>query len=296
MSVSFAVVSVTSSYISVDRGNEKIKEEIEEIVEDDEIIKFHKMNIANEEFIKVINDNIGSEVDAIKIFVGNNFYQAIFVCLSNVQKHISPKINMLGSQITNGILTESPVMIFKYKVLSDTKIEFDNLTHTDVISILEDKFFHYGVVLRDNNAVETYMYQQNMLDNVMYKYGIQYVEDNYQTDDIELGDMVFKIGYNKNSLHINEKLSKIVGKNVNGDVFCSLCYKQDHMKESTFISINKEQCLKILEIISSSKFDSSNYYTNMTPENSNEVSDKDTSQIVISPYTTIERMYNSIIV
>jgi hypothetical protein len=296
MIISYAIISLTQSHVCVDKGDEQIKHDIEEFLEDDDIIKFHKLNTSNDDFVQIIANNIGKSIEAVKIFVGNNFYQAIFVGMPNVNvKNIEMKsINMLGTQITGGIYCISPVAIFKYKIKLDTEIEFDNLTHSDVVSILNDRFFHNGVLIKSDNTIESYIYQQHMLDNVMYKYGIEFVQNNFQTDEIELGDMIFKIAYNKNDKIINKELTKIIGQNVYGDVFCNLYYKEDHNKEPNFISINKEQCLKIIKILSNPKFDSSDYYTNITPENSSEVSNKDVSQIVVSPYTTIDRMYNTL--
>jgi hypothetical protein len=297
MAVNYAVVSVTSSHINYQLSNAKIREDIEELVEDDEIVTFHKLeDFDNSTFLEAIVKHTGCDVvDGVKIFIGEKFYQAMFVPQSNVEIFDSSKVNMLGTQITNGIPTLNPVVIFKYKVKSDTEIEFDNLTYIDLVSILEDKFFHTGVFIKlnpdESYNMEQYTYQQHILDATMDKYSVEYINENFLTDEIELGDMIFKIAHNKNAPTVNKKLSKIVGHTVNGDVWCGLYYKPDHTRESTFISINKDHVLKILEILHNAQFNSCDHYKNITTETAENITDKDVSQLVISPYTNIDRLY-----
>ena len=298
MAISYAVISITSSHINYQIDDDKIKNDIDELLDDDEIVNFYKLeDLEKETFAREIVRHVCHDVvEGTQIFIGDNFYQTMFYPRSNVQETYLTKLNMLGTQINNGILTESAVVIFKYNIKSDTEIEFANLTRYDLYLILEDKFFHKGVMLRINNNMELYTYQQNMLDAIAFKYGIPYVEENFLIDDVEFGNMVFKIAHNKNEKVVNEKMSKIAKNIINGDVWCSLHYKSDHLHESIFISINKEHLYKILEILENPNFNSSDIYTNITAETAQVMSNSDngnddSSQIVISPYTKIDRMY-----
>ena len=128
--IRFAVVSVTPSYINVEQDDEKIKEDIEELLEDEDNVNFHKMIDTHNGFVCAVAEHVGNDgpIDATKIFIGETFYQIIHIPMSNVTKPSNAKVNKLGSQLTNGIYTDHPVMVVKYKVKSDTEIEFDNLT------------------------------------------------------------------------------------------------------------------------------------------------------------------------
>lgn len=292
----YAVVHHTRAMIDIHRGEGRIKEDIEELIEDEDNLTLHKLENPHNptSLISVIQKHINPTgvISGSKIYVKDTFYQVFLDPLSNVEKHSDKKINKLGSQFADGILTDKPVMVIKYKTLSDTKIDFDNIRYPDLQSILEEKFIKSGMVYRCDGSSDKYTYIQNHLDNIMYKFGEQYVLDNFQYDEIELGpDMVFVVGFNKNEIEENKVMSKICKNPVKGDAYCSLYSKGDHLKEASYIPINKEMFEKIVWLLQFAKFDEVDTSKEMTKDNAEEMTSVDVSQVIISPYSKIARMY-----
>lgn len=296
MSIKFAVIHITQAYIDVNRGQKQIKEDIEELLEDEDNMTFHTME-SDKEFIEKINEHIkpsGGVVSGSQIFIGDKFYQAVFESVSNVTKISSSKLNKLGTQFTDGVETDKAVIVFKNRILADDHVEFESINMTDLMEILEDKFIKRGVFLKRDGTRSTYTYSQNHLDNLMYKYGEQYVLDNFQYDELELGDMVFVVSSNKNATEKNTVMTKIVGKDVNGDVYCSLYRKNDHTGAGSYISFNNEILDKIMFILQCKNFKSEDHHENITPENIEKKSTEQTGQKIVSPYATINRIYEKL--
>jgi hypothetical protein len=290
MTLDIAVIKKTPTFIDVNRGIEQIKGDIDEIVDDVDCVKIETINDQNE-LINFLVTNIepsGNMISGSKNYINDTLYQCMFEGLSNVEDHSSKSLNMLGSQFSDGVPTERPVVITKNKIISDSNIELTSISRYDLKALLEDKFIKQGVIYKQNGTKETYNYSQNHLDNLMYKLGKDYVLNNYQYDEMELGNMVFIIASDKTETDKNELMSSIVKKPVCGDVFCSLYMKQDHLQEAMYISIDLKQFDKITFLLSNPNFDP-------TDENYGKLdSSQHHDQLNISPHTTIDRMYNSI--
>ena len=296
MTITFAVVKVTSMYIDVNRGQEKIKDDIEEIIDDEDYIEFHTMENQSQ-FLECIAKHInppGNTVTGTKTYLNGKLYQSVFDALSNTIDQSDTKLNKLGTQFADGIPTEREVILIKNNIISDTEVELTSISKLEVKNLLEDKFIKSGIVYKANQSSEMYTYSQNHLDNLMHKYGQDYVLNNFQYDEMEIGDMIFTISSNKNETNENSLMSKIVGKNVSGDTFCSLYMKGDHTKEAVYISLTKDIFDKIVYLLQCSDFDPTddNTFENLNNENAERIMDSHNSQIVISPFTVINRMYN----
>lgn len=296
MTITFAVVKITSMYVDVNRGQEKIKDDIEEIIDDEDYIEFHTME-NQDKFLECITKHInppGNTVTGTKTYLDGKLFQSVFDALSNTIDQSNTKLNKLGTQFADGIPTEREVILIKNNIISDTEVELTSISKLEVQRLLEDKFIKNGIVYKANKSCESYTYSQNHLDNLMHKYGQDYVLNNFQYDEMEIGDMIFTISSNKNETEENLLMSKIVGKNVAGDTFCSLYMKGDHTKEAVYISLNKDIFDKIIYLLQCSDFDPTddNTFENLNNENAERVMDSHNSQIVISPFTVINRMYN----
>lgn len=296
MPITYAVIEKTQFYIDVNRGIEQVIEDIENAVEDEEYIKLHTMDHPDE-FLKCIEKHIDPKNDIIsgvKTYVGNKLFQTIFIGTSNTITTQDSMLNKLGTQFADGIKTERTVMLIKNIIKSDTHVELDSISRSDIRQVLENKFISRGIVYSPSGNIEEYTYSQNHLDNIMYKYGQQFVLDNFHYDELEIGDMVFIIACNKNDTNDNKTMSNIVGKKVCGDAFCSLYYKSDHTRDSTYISLTKEMFKKILFLMANKNFDptDSGSYVNLTTENAENVMNDHNPQIIIPPETVISRMYS----
>lgn len=295
MPITFAVVKKTSAFIDVNRSQDQIKEDIEDMIDDEDYVEFYTMN-NHTDLLQCISDHVtpsSNLVTGTKTYISGKLYQSIFDALPNTVDQSNAKINKLGSQFTDGILTENPVMIIKNNIISDTEVELISISKHEVITLLKDKFIKNGIVYKPNGECDVYSYTQNHLDNLMYKFGQDYVLNNFQYDEMEIGDMVFIIASNKTETTENSVMSKIVGKPVKGDVFCSLYTKSDHIKDSTYISLDKNTFNKIIYLLQEKDFDPTddNQFENMTKDNAERIADSHNSQLVISPFTIIDRMY-----
>jgi len=296
MTITFAVVKITSMYIDVNRGQDKIKDDIEEIVDDDEYVEFHTME-NQDQLLECIAKHInppGNTVTGTKTYLNGKLFQSVFDALSNTIDQSNTKLNKLGTQFADGIPTEREVILIKNNIISDTVVELTSINKLEVRNLLEDKFIKQGIVYKADTSHEIYTYSQNHLDNLMHKFGQDYVLNNFHYDEMEIGDMIFTISSNKNDTDENTLMSKIVGKNVTGNTFCSLYMKGDHTREAVYISLNKDIFDKIVYLLQCSDFDPTddNEFENLTNENAERVMDNHNSQIVISPFTVIDRMYN----
>jgi hypothetical protein len=296
MPITYAVIDKTQFHIDVNRGIDQVIEDIEDVVEDEEYIKFYTMD-NQDDFLACIQKHIdpkGKIISGAKTYIGHKLFQTIFVGLSNAKTHSDSVLNKLGSQFADGIKTAKAVMLIKNSIKSDTHVELDSLSKSETRQVLESKFISKGIVYSPSGEIEEYNYSQNHLDNLMYKYGQQFVFDNFHYDEMELCDMVFIIASNKNDTVENKTMSNIVKKKVCGDVFCSLYYKADHIRDSTYISITKDMFRKIIFLLEHENFDptDSGNYVNLTKENAEQVMNEHNPQIIIPPETIITRLYN----
>ena len=290
----FALVNNTQRYIDPNYGESKIIEDIEDIVEDDDYIKFLKMDSEND-FFECIQKYISTSVSGSNLYLNGYLYQCIFESMApdTVESNYD-KVNKLGIQFTNNIYTSKPIIILKHKILSDSKTEFISISNTDVKSILKDKFIKTGCVYKLDKSIELYNYYQNHLDGVMKKLGQDYIMNNFQYDEIEICDMIFIISSDKSSKEKNDIMTKIVKKDVFGDVYCSLYNKPDHINESFYISIDKKMCSSIIELLILPNFDPTddNTFQNFTPENIEKKAESVELKKHISPIELIDRLYN----
>ena len=296
MPITYAVIEKTQFHIDVNRGIEQVIEDIEDVVEDEEYIKFYTMD-HSDDFLKCIQKHIDPQdtiISGAKTYIGNKLFQTIFVGLSNATQHSDSILNKLGMQFADGVKTATSVMLIKNIIKSDTHVELDSITKSETRQVLESKFISKGIVYSPSGHIEEYNYSQNHLDNLMYKYGQQFVLDNFHYDEMELYDMVFIIASNKNDTVDNKVMSDIVKKKVCGDVFCSLYYKADHVRDSTYISMTRDMFRKIIFLLEHKNFDPTDggNYVNLTKENAEKVMDEYNPQIIIPPETIISRLYN----
>jgi len=296
MPITYAIIEKTQFYIDVNRGIEQVKEDIENTIEDEEYVQLYTMDHPDD-FLKSIEKHIDPQDDIIsgaKTYIGNNLFQTIFVGLSNAIKHQDTELNKLGMQFADGIKTGKTVMLIKNIIKSDTHVELGSISKSEVRQVLEDKFISKGIIYSPSGHIEEYSYSQNHLDNLMYKYGQQFVLDNFHYDEMELCDMVFVIACNKNNTDDNKVMSDIVGKTVRGDAFCSLYYKADHIRDSTYISLTKDMFRKIVYLLANKTFDPTDNgsYINLTKENAEKVMNDHNPQIIIPPETVISRLYD----
>lgn len=294
MTIRYAVVQKTPCHIDFNKPEEAIKEDIEELLDDEDIVTFHTLE-SEEEFLLAIKKHINPDsgmVTGTKTFIGDVLYQTIFEELSNVVEHSVESLNKLGCQFSDGRKTSKPIIVIKNKILEDDKVSFDNITMTDLDSILRSKFFKKGVIYKENGAQEPYTYSQNHLDNIMLRYGEDFVNKNFQYDELEFGDMIFIVAFNKNAGYINKRMTKIVGQDVYGDAYCSLYYKTDHIKAASYISMSVEMFSKIAYLLENKNFCSQDYHENVTKDNIEDIAKKDTSQKVVSPWSLVDRIYN----
>jgi hypothetical protein len=279
----------------VNNGRERVKESIEDIVDDDEYVEFHTMKDESE-LITCIKEHVNPEhvVNGVKTYIGKNLFQTIFEALPNTVDHSDTSINKLGSQFADGLLTAKPVILIKNVINSDTDATLSSLSQTEVQMVLEEKFLKKGVVYSPQMEKSQYVYCQNHLDNMMEKFGQDYVLQNFQYDEMEICDMVFIIASNKNETEDNKIMTEIVGKPVKGNAFCSLYYKADHKRDSTYISMDIDMFDHITYLLMRSDFDNTDdgSFVNLTKENAEELMNDHDPQIVIPPRTIIERLYH----
>ena len=290
MTLDIAIIKKTPTFIDVNRGIDRIRDDIDEIINDTDCVKIESINNQNEliNFIVMHIKPSSNMISGTKSYINDTLYQCMFEGLSNVEDHSNKSLNMLGSQFSDGVPTEKPIIITRNKILSDSNIELTSISRYDLKTLLTDKFIKQGIIYRQNGTKETYNYSQNHLDNLMYKLGKEYVLNNFQYDEMELGNMVFIIASDKTATDKNELMSDIVKKTVNGDVFCSLYMKQDHMQEALYVSIDLKQFDKIICLLTSSKFDPTDDNYSKLDDNAHK------DQLVLSPQTMIDRMYNTL--
>ena len=294
--IKIAVIKKTQNYIDYHKSKNEILENIKEIAEDSEFIKYD--NIENEEsflpkIINYINPNI-KIISGTKTYIDNYLYQTMAQSLSNIENINYSNLNKLGTQFCNGIETYDPVILMKSKIISDTESQFESLNKIDVIKFMENIIFKKGVYHKLDNTIETYTYSQNHFDSLIEKYGNDYVVNNYQYDEIEFLDMILIIINKKNTEESkNDLMSNIVKKDVYGDVICCLYSKPIPGVDSNYISIDKDIYLKIIKLLSDKNFkNDDNSFLNKFQLKDIKNEKLDEKDLLISPSTKITRIYN----
>ena len=294
----FAVVKKTLNYIDYNKSKNEIIEKITDLSDDNEFIKY--VDIKNEEsllpeIINSINPNI-EIIYGTKSYIDNYLYQTMSHSLSNIQQVDDSKLNKLGCQFCKGIETYYPVVLTKSKILSDNESEFVSLNKIDVIKYMENIFFKNGVYHKIDNTTEDYTYSQHHFDSLIEKYGNEYVIKNYQYDEIEILDMVLiiisKKEQNENKIK-NDLMSRIVNKDIFGEVICCLYIKPQPGIEFEYISLNCDTYFKIIKLLDNEKINTKEEsYLNKFQIKNIKNEKYDEKDLLISPDTKINRIFN----
>ena len=296
--ISIAIIKYSDNFIDLNKSIDQKIHDINEIIEDPDIIQLIK--IKKKDLIKTVMEYVkpeGNLLTGSKTYIGDYLYQTMFEAVSNVVNIDYDKINKIGTQFTGGIETYKPIILAKFRIVADYEVDTVSLSKNNLCEFLEDRFIKTGIVLHNDNKMDIYKYSQNHLDNFMEKFGLETVKQNFKYYEKQIFDMIFIIAEDtrhNDSDSINEIASKIAGKSLYGDVYCSLYYKPDDINNTFYISIDNELCKKILFLIQKDDFDPTNdgEYINYTKENLNNELLKDKSQCVISSKSIIERVYN----
>jgi hypothetical protein len=229
-------------------------------------IKFVDVNKIKDIFDSMNKNVIKENNDIVNIadiyYTSEYIIQALF--LQSNDDHTSKEINLLGSQLNNGNLCESNMLLIKRNITND-KFDYIDITLDDIIQMVIDTFLHKGVILRHNGHIDQYEYIYDPLEWTIQKE----THENIRYHEFKLLNFIMTFYVNKNekqeSVKFNKNASVIYGKKIYGDVILSL---RDTENISSNHNLTKDTIDKILKIFYIRKPLNANEYK-LKPTNEN---------------------------
>lgn len=269
------ILNLTDDRIDCDKLN--IREQIEDIFDDPDIIQF-KTFTDDESMFNLIHNVLGNKkvgVTACNIWECKNYlYAGYFIDMTdlidqevvhdeneevvlqnvmNAQKKI--KMNILGSQITSQHVASNLVIIKQQltyeingnNIKTNTKSIGIDATK-EIINVLESIFLKKGVVIKTNGALHTFDYIMNPLEHQMLTdsdYASNYVYHEYEVYNHIM--MIIADVRESNNI-LNETATLIAGKPVNGTVFVAIYRKPEYNENPPYVNLSMERFTNIMEI------------------------------------------------
>jgi len=179
--------------ISINLTKTNIKEQIENIIEDD--FDIHTVKTPQEvyEYIyPLLSPNKDKEILQYNFYENKDFFYSGFFVESNNTK------NIFGSEIMSKNVT-SNLYIVKHKLKYESNISFEytNFEFFEIIDILTSMYFHQGIKILEDGSLIPYNYTQNPLIH------FENIQD-YIFHEFEVYTKVMMVIVNTKSQNINK--------------------------------------------------------------------------------------------
>jgi len=248
--------------IKINSSKSNIKEQIEDIIEDDSIFKIHKVKSAQEiqEFAHfTLNPDKKFAVTQHNFYEKKNyFYSAFYVDYEdtpdpqNEENQKNAKLNIFGSCIVAGMVVSDLYIVknkLTYTINDNNKIkadyEYTNFELYELIDVLTNLFYLNGVCINENGEMKQYKYTENPLISLNNIH--EYIYHEYE---IYTKILMVIVNTTEKDNKLNEKATLIAGHPVRGTVYFGLYNKSQSITEkySPYINLSIEMLNNILSI------------------------------------------------
>lgn len=266
LSMHLAILHKTNNY--VDHNQINIRQQIENILDDPNILQFKKFDDQESMYTLIyhaLKNNIqenSNDLNEKKLCITacniwenrDTLYAGYFI--DPVELDVNPDdkidLNLFGSQISSQRVTGTLVIVkstLTYDIIDNnlkTNSSPSNLTHYELLNIIENIYVKTGIILDTDGTIKTYNYIVNPMEHLILTdadYANHYVYHEYE---VYTHIIIVIVDVRKKNDKLNDNATMLCGYPVKGTVFVGLYRKPDYNENPPYVDLSVDRFNNIL--------------------------------------------------